>query len=153
MRTFAELEAAVDADGRIDAVRMRLIDNVGAYLRAPEPGCLFRPLGNQVGPYAFRNIEVDAYAVMTNKSPTGTNRGYGCQQRYFGLERLGEERAATGGRAMGSERAPDRGRVGARGRAVECAAEMAPPASANKATETRRGRMFARTIRCSSLRN
>lgn len=91
----AELEAAVDADGRIDAVRMRLVDNVGAYLRAPEPGCLFRPLGNQVGPYAFRNIEVDAYAVMTNKSPTGPNRGYGCQQLYFGLERLVEEIATT----------------------------------------------------------
>jgi 2-furoyl-CoA dehydrogenase large subunit len=91
----AELEAAVDAEGRIQGVRMRLVDNVGGYIRAPEPGCLFRPLGNQVGPYAFRNLEVDAFAVMTNKSPTGPNRGYGCQHLYFGLERLVEEIAKT----------------------------------------------------------
>ncbi|MBI2821070.1 MAG: molybdopterin-dependent oxidoreductase, partial [Acidobacteria bacterium] len=31
---------------------------------------------------------VEAYDVMTNKCPTGPNRGYGCQQIYFEQERM-----------------------------------------------------------------
>jgi len=80
--------AAVKRDGTITAMKMRIFDNVGAYLRAPEPGCVFRPLGNYVGGYKFRNLHIDAYCVLTNKSLTGPNRGYGCQHLYFGIERV-----------------------------------------------------------------
>jgi len=48
----------------------------------------FRPIGNFVGPYKVRNVQLDAYDVMTNKCPTGPNRGYGCQQIYFEQERM-----------------------------------------------------------------
>lgn len=80
--------AAVKRDGTITSMKMRIYDNVGGYFRAPEPGCVFRPLGNYVGGYKFRNLHVDAYCVLTNKSLTGPNRGYGCQHLYFGIERL-----------------------------------------------------------------
>jgi 2-furoyl-CoA dehydrogenase large subunit len=88
------LEGAFRRDGTLLGVRMRIYDNVGGYLRSPEPACLYRPTGNFVGAYAFKHLEMDCYAVHTNKSPTGPNRGYGCQQLYFGLERLMELGAA-----------------------------------------------------------
>jgi 2-furoyl-CoA dehydrogenase large subunit len=81
-------EVAVKRDGTVTAVRTRLFDNVGAYLRTPEPATTFRPIGNVVGPYRVRNVEIDANVVLTNKCPTGPNRGYGCQHYYFEQERL-----------------------------------------------------------------
>jgi 2-furoyl-CoA dehydrogenase large subunit len=44
------LEAAVGNDGRIHAIRMRIRENVGAYLRAPEPSCVMRSLTTFSGP-------------------------------------------------------------------------------------------------------
>src|SRR5881628_2059625 len=67
-------------------MRFKWFDNVGGYIRSPEPGCSFRPTGNFVGPYRFKNLEVDASVVMTNKSLTGPNRGYACGHLYFETE-------------------------------------------------------------------
>jgi len=89
-----DIEAAVSASGEILAWRMRLVDNVGAYIRAPEPGCLFRAVGNLTSAYRTRNIEVRAVAVMTNVCPTGPNRGYGVSQLYFAMERMMDRIAA-----------------------------------------------------------
>ncbi len=89
----SEVELAAANDGTILGVRMKIYDNVGGYFRPPEPGCTFRPLGNYVGGYSFRNLDVDAYIVFTNKSLTGPNRGYGCPHLYFGLERVVDEMA------------------------------------------------------------
>ncbi|MGH7322712.1 MAG: xanthine dehydrogenase family protein molybdopterin-binding subunit, partial [Candidatus Rokuibacteriota bacterium] len=66
----------------------RWVDNNGAYIRAPEPANLYRTTGNLVGAYRVRDLQLDAYAVCANKAPSTPNRGYGCQQLYFGLERL-----------------------------------------------------------------
>ena len=79
-------ELAAKKDGTILGMRFRWLDNVGGYIRSPEPGCSFRPTGNFVGPYRFRNLEVDASVVMTNKSLTGPNRGYACGHLYFESE-------------------------------------------------------------------
>lgn len=79
---------AARKDGTILGIRSRYIDNNGAYIRAPEPASLYRTTGNSTGAYAIRNLQIDAHAVMTNKSPTGPNRGYGCQQLYYCLERM-----------------------------------------------------------------
>lgn len=84
-------EAAVDDHGVISALRVDLIDNVGAYLRPPEPANLYRCFGNLTGAYRIDNLQIRARAVATNKCPTGLNRGFGGQQLYFGLERLIDE--------------------------------------------------------------
>ncbi len=89
----SEVELAAAKDGTILGIRMKIYDNVGGYFRPPEPGCTFRPLGNYVGGYSFRNLDVDAYIVFTNKSLTGPNRGYGCPHLYFGIERVVDEMA------------------------------------------------------------
>src|SRR5881296_3799857 len=81
-------ELAATKDGTILGMRYRWLDNVGGYIRSPEPGCSFRPTGNFVGPYRFQNLEVDASVVMTNKSLTGPNRGYACGHLYFETERM-----------------------------------------------------------------
>lgn len=90
-------EAAVDAGGRIRGLRVDLADNVGAYLRPPEPSTLYRCFGNITGAYRIPAVQIRARAVVANKAPTGLNRGFGGQQLYFGLERLVDEIAATVG--------------------------------------------------------
>jgi 2-furoyl-CoA dehydrogenase large subunit len=83
---IAYRELAAKRDGTILGMRFRWLDNVGGYIRSPEPGCSFRPTGNFVGPYRFQHLEVDASVVMTNKSLTGPNRGYACGHLYFETE-------------------------------------------------------------------
>ena len=79
-------ELAAKQDGTVLGMRYRWLDNVGGYIRSPEPGCSFRPVGNFVGPYRFQHLEVDASVVLTNKSLTGPNRGYACGHLYFETE-------------------------------------------------------------------
>src|SRR5438552_10482804 len=81
-------ELAAMRDGTVLGMRYRWLDNVGGYIRSPEPGCSFRPTGNFVGPYRFQHLEVDTSVVMTNKSLTGPNRGYACGHLYFETERM-----------------------------------------------------------------
>lgn len=82
------LEAAVTQEGRVMALRLDQLDDCGAYLRAPEPATTYRMHGNLTGAYAIRNLAVRNRIVMTNKTPTGLNRGFGGPQVYFPLERL-----------------------------------------------------------------
>ena len=89
-----EFSAALDGEGTITALRADLVDNVGAYLRPPEPSTLYRCFGNITGPYRIDAVGIRARAVVTNTMPTGLNRGFGGQQLYFGLERLLDDIAA-----------------------------------------------------------
>src|SRR2546429_3857711 len=79
-------ELAAKRAGPVLGMRFKWLDNVGGYIRSPEPGCSFRPTGNFVGPYRFQHLEVEASVVMTNKSLTGPNRGYACGHLYFETE-------------------------------------------------------------------
>lgn len=82
------LRAAVTNDARVLALDYDQIEDVGAYLRAPEPATLYRMHGNLCGAYDIANLSVRNRIVMTNKTPTGLNRGFGGPQIYFALERL-----------------------------------------------------------------
>jgi 2-furoyl-CoA dehydrogenase large subunit len=82
------LEAAVDADGRVRALAWDQIEDVGAHIRAPEPATLYRMHGNLTGAYDIRHVSVRNRVVLTNKTPTGLNRGFGGPQMYYALERL-----------------------------------------------------------------
>jgi|SRR5579862_715357 len=89
-----KLEAAVDADGRVQALAWDQIEDVGAHIRAPEPATLYRMHGNLTGAYDIRHVSVRNRVVLTNKTPTGLNRGFGGPQMYFALERLMQRIAA-----------------------------------------------------------
>jgi 2-furoyl-CoA dehydrogenase large subunit len=82
------IEAAVDADGKITALRYDQMDECGAYLRAPEPATFYRMHGALTGAYDIPNLAVRNRVVLTNKTPTGLVRGFGGPQVYFALERL-----------------------------------------------------------------
>src|SRR5579864_1895704 len=82
------LSAAVAEDGRILALDWDQVEDCGAHLRAPEPATLYRMHGNLTGAYDIRHLAVRNRVVVTNKTPTGLNRGFGGPQVYFALERL-----------------------------------------------------------------
>ncbi|KRQ94996.1 xanthine dehydrogenase family protein molybdopterin-binding subunit [Bradyrhizobium valentinum] len=82
------LSAAVAADGKILALDWDQVEDCGAHLRAPEPATLYRMHGNLTGAYDIRHVKVRNRVVVTNKTPTGLNRGFGGPQVYFALERL-----------------------------------------------------------------
>ena len=44
--------------------------------------------GNLSGPYIVKNISCRNRVIVTNKTPSGLNRGFGGPQHYFALERL-----------------------------------------------------------------
>lgn len=82
------IEAAVQPDGKITALRYDQMDECGAYLRAPEPATFYRMHSALTGAYDIPNLAVRNRVVLTNKTPTGLVRGFGGPQVYFALERL-----------------------------------------------------------------
>ena len=92
---MTRIEAAVGADGRVAALRLDQLEDCGAYLRAPEPATLYRNHGNLTGPYRIEHLAVTNRVVVTNKTPTGLNRGFGGPQLYYALERLMQRIAVT----------------------------------------------------------
>ena len=85
-----DLAAAFAADGELLALRYDVIEDVGAYVRAPEPATLYRMHGSLSGAYRVRNVAVRNRVVVTNRPPTSLNRGFGGPQMYFALERTME---------------------------------------------------------------
>jgi 2-furoyl-CoA dehydrogenase large subunit len=81
------VEAAFAADGELLALRYDVLEDVGAYIRAPEPATLYRMHGSLGGAYRVENISARNRVVLTNRCPTGLNRGFGGPQLYFALER------------------------------------------------------------------
>ena len=91
---LTHIEAAVSSEGRVLALRYDQFDEVGGYLRAPEPATFYRMHGALTGAYDIANLDVRNRVVVTNKTPTGLVRGFGGPQVYFALERL-MDRIAT----------------------------------------------------------
>jgi 2-furoyl-CoA dehydrogenase large subunit len=67
-------------------LRIDAIDDVGAYVRAPEPATMYRMHGALSGAYRVRNLELRARIVLINRCPSGLNRGFGGPQHYLPLE-------------------------------------------------------------------
>jgi 2-furoyl-CoA dehydrogenase large subunit len=82
-----ELEAGFAADGELLALRYDVVEDVGAYVRAPEPATLYRMHGSLSGAYRVRNVSTRNRVVLTNTCPSGLNRGFGGPQLYLALER------------------------------------------------------------------
>jgi 2-furoyl-CoA dehydrogenase large subunit len=81
------VEAGFRSSGELVGLRLDLVDDVGAYVRAPEPATLYRMHGCITGPYRVADVEVRSRVVVTNRCPTGLNRGFGGPQLSFALER------------------------------------------------------------------
>lgn len=91
-------ELALAADGRILALRLRTLANVGSYATAT--GIVIQVL---IGPWVQTSvydvplIDFQFRAVMTNTAPTGAYRGAGRPEAIFIIERLMDEAARQTG--------------------------------------------------------
>ncbi len=88
-----EVEAAVDASGRLIALRHRVVVDFGAYL----PVGVVMANNAQLhipGPYVVPNVQSEFVAVYTHKTPAGPWRGAGRPQANFVMERLMDRMAA-----------------------------------------------------------
>jgi xanthine dehydrogenase molybdenum-binding subunit len=76
-----------DAEGRLVAVRARIVGDTGAYASVGAK-VLERAAGHACGAYRVANVDVEARAVYTNNPPAGAMRGFGVPQVTFALEGL-----------------------------------------------------------------
>ena len=83
-----EIQGAFMADGELLGLRIDAVDDVGAYVRAPEPASMYRMHGALNGAYRVRNIALRARVAMTNRCPSALNRGFGGPQHYLPIEGL-----------------------------------------------------------------
>ncbi len=81
------VQAAFSGEGELLALRYDAVEDVGAYVRAPEPAALYRMHGSLSGAYRVQHVAVRNRVVLTNRCPTGLNRGFGGPQLYLALER------------------------------------------------------------------
>ena len=88
-----DMEAAFDSDGTIRGLKIRALDDVGAYTgRAPMQ--LGKPIGAICGPYRIAAIGYEPISVMTHKTPQEAVRGFGQAPTNFALERMMDRVAA-----------------------------------------------------------
>src|SRR5262249_40538528 len=93
---ITDMEAAVDADGRITALRMHVLADIGAY-----PIFTFIPdltLMMGVGVYGVKNVDLANTCVFTNTTSVAAYRGAGRPEAAYYLERLVDVIAAELGR-------------------------------------------------------
>ncbi len=76
-----------DAEGRLTAVKARIIGDTGAYASVGTK-VLERAAGHSCGPYRVPNVDVDARTVYTNNPPCGAMRGFGANQASFAVESI-----------------------------------------------------------------
>ena len=79
--------AGCDPEGRLVAVRARIVGDTGAYLSVGDK-VLERAAGHACGAYRVPNVDVEARAVATNNPPAGAMRGFGVVQVTFAMEGL-----------------------------------------------------------------
>jgi aerobic carbon-monoxide dehydrogenase large subunit len=88
-----DMELAADADGKITAVRARILADMGAYLQLVTPGI---PL---LGAFLYHGVyDIPVYSftctgVFTNKTPTDAYRGAGRPEASYAIERAIESLA------------------------------------------------------------
>ncbi len=85
---IAWVEMAGKRDGTILGMKVRTLDDQGAYIAITEPHGPALMMATVAGPYRFRNVRIEARCVVTNKCPVASNRGYGRVQPVFALERI-----------------------------------------------------------------
>lgn len=79
------LKVGCDADGRLTAVRARILGDKGAYASVGAK-VLERAAGHAIGPYKCDTIDIEALAVYTNNPPNGAMRGFGANQAAYAIE-------------------------------------------------------------------
>jgi len=85
-----DVEVAFDDAGVIRAMKLRALDNVGAYA-GRSPFQLGKPISAIVGPYRIKSVQYQAIAVTSNKTTQEAVRAFGQSPTNFAIERAIEE--------------------------------------------------------------
>ena len=91
-RIWAEHRAT--REGRLVAVRMRILVDGGAYASS-STAVISNACSFAVGPYVVDNVRIDGLAVYTNNPPCGAMRGFGAVQTCFAAEAQMDRLAAA----------------------------------------------------------
>jgi carbon-monoxide dehydrogenase large subunit len=84
---FYDAELAVTSDGRFRSLRIKVVDDYGAYFQFGH-GTHGNALAQATGPYRIPSFEYTVQCVLTNKCQQGVFRGAGSDAGNFALERL-----------------------------------------------------------------
>lgn len=88
-----DIDVAFNKDGIIRSMKMRALDNVGAYAgRAPFQ--LGKPIGAIVGPYKINSVRYHAVSVTSNKAVQEAVRGFGQAPTNYAIETMMDRVAA-----------------------------------------------------------
>ena len=85
-----DVEIAFDGSGVIRAMKLRALDNVGAYA-GRSPFQLGKPVSAIVGPYRIKSVQYQAIAVTSNKTAQEAVRAFGQAPTNYAIERALEE--------------------------------------------------------------
>ena len=85
-----DVEVAFDDNGIVRSMKMRALENVGAYA-GRSPFQLGKPVGAIVGPYKIQSVQYRAVAVVTNKTTQDAVRGFGQAPTNVAIERTMDE--------------------------------------------------------------
>ena len=91
-----EYSVGCDADGKLTALRARMIGDSGPYASVGMK-VLERAAGHASGPYHLPTIDVHAVAARTNNPVCGAFRGFGANQAQFAMEGIMDRLAAAVG--------------------------------------------------------
>jgi selenium-dependent xanthine dehydrogenase len=80
-----EMTTACDQNGKITAVKARILADGGAYASLTGP-VLQRACTHAAGPYEIANVDIEGLGVYTNNPPAGAFRGFGVTQSCFAME-------------------------------------------------------------------
>jgi 2-furoyl-CoA dehydrogenase large subunit len=80
-----DVEIAFNDDGIVNSMKMRALDNVGAYA-GRSPFQLGKPIGAIVGPYKIKSVQYRAIAVTSNKAAQEAVRGFGQAPTNYAIE-------------------------------------------------------------------
>ena len=80
-----KLTVGADEDGRLLALRSRIVADAGGY-HTTSAKCALRAACHATGVYRIPNVDVDAKAVYTNNPNAGAMRGFGSNQSQFAME-------------------------------------------------------------------
>ncbi len=84
----ADVEAAVEKDGRVKALKARIVADLGAYNHGFTQGVPVITARMITGCYRIRDLEVEVLGVLTNKMATNAYRGAGRPEASYIIERL-----------------------------------------------------------------
>ena len=80
-----DMTVAFDANGTINSLKIRALDDVGAYA-GRSPLQLGKPVGAIVGPYRITSVEYEPISVLTNKTAQEAVRGFGQAPTNYAIE-------------------------------------------------------------------